>query len=110
MIISTFRDTLLWVKAVDLMRKLKPKLLVPQHTHQYKIAASPSNFHQPNHFTLMLALLDFTINKRQALQQTVVFLTVSVTERVLFPVCHTEAASSEAASVLWVGGRGEIGC
>ena len=26
------RDTLLWVKAVDLMRKLKPKLLVPQHT------------------------------------------------------------------------------
>ena len=27
-----FRDTLLWVKAVDLMRSLKPKLLVPQHT------------------------------------------------------------------------------
>lgn len=27
-----FRDTLTWVKAVDLMRKLKPKLLVPQHT------------------------------------------------------------------------------
>ena len=26
------RDTLLWVQAVDLMRKLKPKILVPQHT------------------------------------------------------------------------------
>ena len=26
------RDTLDWVKAVDLMRKLKPKILVPQHT------------------------------------------------------------------------------
>ena len=29
---SFLRDTLQWVKAVDLMRKLKPKLLVPQHT------------------------------------------------------------------------------
>ena len=27
-----FRDTLLWVKAVDLMRRLKPDTLVPQHT------------------------------------------------------------------------------
>ena len=27
-----FRDTLLWAKAVDLMRNLRPKLLVPQHT------------------------------------------------------------------------------
>ena len=26
------RDTLLWVKAVDLMRSLKPESLVPQHT------------------------------------------------------------------------------
>ena len=26
------RDTLDWVKAVDLMRKLRPKILVPQHT------------------------------------------------------------------------------
>ena len=26
------RDTLLWVKAVDLMRSLKPETLVPQHT------------------------------------------------------------------------------
>lgn len=26
------RDTLLWVKAVDLMRSLKPKIMVPQHT------------------------------------------------------------------------------
>ena len=25
-----------------------------------------------------------------------------------FPVCHPEAALSEASSVLWVGGRGEI--
>ena len=33
MFISHFyRDTLDWVKAVDLMRKLKPKILVPQHT------------------------------------------------------------------------------
>lgn len=27
-----YRDTLLWVKAVDFMRKLKPETLVPQHT------------------------------------------------------------------------------
>ena len=27
-----YRDTLLWVKAVDLMRSLKPESLVPQHT------------------------------------------------------------------------------
>ena len=60
--------------------------------------------------TLMLALLDFALSSRQAMQQTVIFPTVSVTGRVLFPVCHAEAASSEAASVLWVGGRGEIGC
>ena len=26
------RDTLTWVKAIDLMRRLKPALLVPQHT------------------------------------------------------------------------------
>ena len=26
------RDTLDWVKAVDLMRKLRPEMLVPQHT------------------------------------------------------------------------------
>ena len=26
------RDTLSWVKAIDLMRQLKPALLVPQHT------------------------------------------------------------------------------
>ena len=50
----------------------------------------------------MLALLDSTLGSRQALQQTVVFLTVSVTWRILFPICHTEAASSEAVSVLWV--------
>ena len=30
---NTFhRDTLLWVKAVDSMRRLKPEILVPQHT------------------------------------------------------------------------------
>ena len=27
-----FRDTMDWVRAIDLMRKLKPKILVPQHT------------------------------------------------------------------------------
>ena len=58
----------------------------------------------------MLALLVSTISSRQALQQAVVFPAVSVTGRVLFPVCHDEAATSEAASVLWVGGRGGIGC
>ena len=42
------------------------------------------------------------------MQKTVVFLTASVTGGVLFPVCHAEAASSEAVSVLWVGGRGKI--
>ena len=67
-------------------------------------------FSVPLQCTLMLALLDFTLSSRQALQQTVVFPTVSVTWRILFPVCHTEAVSPEAVSVLWVGGRGEIGC
>ena len=37
------------------------------------------------------------------MQQAVVFLIVSVTGRVLFPVRHAEAASSEAVSVLLVG-------
>ena len=60
--------------------------------------------------TLMQALLDFTLSSREALQKAVVFLIVSVTGRVLFPVHHAEAASSEAVSVLWVGGRGKIGC
>ena len=60
--------------------------------------------------TLMQALLDFTLSSREALQKAVVFLIVSVTGRVLFPVRHAEAASSEAFSVLWVGGRGKIGC
>ena len=60
--------------------------------------------------TLMQALLDFTLSSREALQKAVVFLIVSVTGRVLFPVRHAEAASSEAVSVLWVGGRGKIGC
>ena len=55
--------------------------------------------------TLMLALLDFTLSSRQALQQTVVFPRVSLTGRVLFPVRHAETASSEVASVLWNGGR-----
>ena len=75
-----------------------------------KVATSfiPYFFISPKHGTLMLALLDFSLSSRQALQQAVVFPTVSVTGRVLFPVCN--AASSEAASVLWVGGRGEIGC
>ena len=63
-----------------------------------------------HHGTLMLALLSFTLSSRQPLQRTVVFPKVSGTWRILFPVCHTEAASSEAVSVLWVGGRGEIGC
>ena len=62
------------------------------------------------HCTLMQALLDFTLSSREALQKAVVFLIVSVTGRVLFPVRHAEAASSEAVSVLWVGGRGKIGC
>ena len=60
--------------------------------------------------TLILTLLDFSLSSRQALQLTVVFPTVSLTGRVIFPVCHLEAVSSEASSVLWVGGRGEIGC
>ena len=60
--------------------------------------------------TMMQALLDFTLSSREALQKAVVFLIVSVTGRVLFPVRHAEAASSEAVSVLWVGGRGKIGC
>ena len=30
--VLNFRDTLQWVKAVDLMRKLNPEILVPQHT------------------------------------------------------------------------------
>ena len=47
--------------------------------------------------TLMLALLDFTLSSRQALQHTVNFLTLSVTGRVLFPVRQAKAASSEAA-------------
>ena len=50
----------------------------------------------------MQALLDFPPSSREALQRAVVFLIVSVTGRVLFPVRHTEAASSEAVSVLWV--------
>ena len=51
----------------------------------------------------MQALLDVTPSSREALQQAVVFHTLSVTGRVLFPVRHAEAASSEAVSVLWVG-------
>ena len=62
------------------------------------------------HTTMMLALLYFTLSSRQALQETVVFPSVSVTGAVLYPVCHAEAASSEAVSMLLVGGRGEIGC
>ena len=58
----------------------------------------------------MPAPLDFTLSNRQALQQTIVFPTVSVTGTVLFPVHQAEAAPSEAASVLWVGGKGKIGC
>ena len=57
----------------------------------------------------MLALLDFTLSSRQALQQTVVFPTVSGTLRILFPVCLTEAASSEALSVLWIGVEERLG-
>ena len=60
--------------------------------------------------TLMQALLDFTLSSREASQKAVVFFIVSVAGRVLFPVHHAEAASSEAFSVLWVGGRGKIGC
>ena len=59
--------------------------------------------------TLMLALLDFTLSSRQLLQQTVVFLTASVTERILFPVYHAVAASSEGASVLWLVAVGRLG-
>ena len=69
-----------------------------------------SKLHCGDFVRMMLALLDFTLSRRQALLQTVVFPTVSVTWRILFPVCHNEAASSEAVSVFWVGGRGEIGC
>ena len=43
------------------------------------------------------------------MQKTVVFLTASVTGGVLFPVCHAEAASSEAVSVLWVGVEERLG-
>ena len=57
----------------------------------------------------MLALLDFTLGSRQLLQQTVVFLPVSVTGGVLFPVYHAVAASDEAASVLWFMAEGRLG-
>ena len=33
-----YRDTLLWMKAVDLMRSLKPKLLAPQHTRPVEVS------------------------------------------------------------------------
>ena len=49
-------------------------------------------------FTLMLALLDFTLSSRQFLHQTVVFLTASVTVRVLFPLYH----------VLWLVAEGKL--
>ena len=53
------------------------------------------------HCTLMLALLDFTLGSRQAQQQTVVFPTVSVTGRVLFPVRLAVAAERCLSALGW---------
>ena len=83
---------------------------IPRLESQYSHSQSPLLANIFSYCTLMQALLDFTLSSREALQKAVVFLIVSVTGRVLFPVRHAEAASSEAVSVLWVGGRGKIGC
>ena len=63
--------------------------------------------------SLMLPLLDFTLSPRQLLQQTVVFLTASVTGGIFcLPCwsCLSWSCLSWSCLRALIGGRGEIGC